>query len=146
MEKLRSFEELFQRIVDPRIKRGDKFLGIFHRRALEGLEELFNTDFGTRQGRKMRPFVGSYKETEKSYRLVFLSTKNYSRLLVELKFCERGKRCEKFLYTTCFVLKDRNRRKTLAYSIPEEKFKNFSYELCGFCEDLEHLDNLGEIR
>lgn len=146
MEKLKSFEELFQREANHRIKLGDKFLGIFPKKALEELEELLGTDLGIRKERKMRPFIGFYRDAKKRYCLVFLSTKNYSGFFVDLKFCSRKTKGKcGVLEPVSFVLKDRTRKKALAYSIPESRFEELYFELCGFCENMEWLEELEEV-
>ncbi|MFN3264016.1 MAG: hypothetical protein ACK42C_03850, partial [Aquificaceae bacterium] len=143
MEKVRSFEELFQRKLGGEegvVSSGERFLGVFSADVMPELERFLRADLGVFQGRRRRPFIGRFEK--EFYILIFLTTKTYSRRVVDLRFCNnRGKGACKNLEINCFVLKDRNRKEVLAYAVHKERFKNFSFQFCGVCRDLEFLDS-----
>lgn len=146
MAKLKSFEELFQKKLGGEkglINSGEKFLGVFLKDTLKKLEELLRTDLGSYQGRNKRPFICKFEQKDNVYVIIFLTTKTYSKKRVELKFCNIGRKdiCRNLEYE-CFVLRDRNRNDVLAYAVSKDRFENFTFEFCGTCKNLEHLDSL----
>lgn len=147
MEKLSSFEELFQKKLGGEkglVSSGEKFLGVFSVDVIQELERLLHTDLGVYRGRSRRPFIG--KAEKEFYVIIFLTTKTYSRRMVDLNLCNnRGKGACKNLEINCFVLKDRYRDEVHAYAVHRDRFENFNFQFCGVCRDLEFLDKLGRM-
>lgn len=124
------------------MKEREKFLGIFSGKdLLLKLEWLLRTDLGVYKNRWNRPFIGKYEKGY--YLLLFLTTRSYSKFVIDLKVCDRGgESICKSLEAKCFPLRDRNRGEVLVYAVHEERFRNFSFLFCGLCEDLELMDRL----
>ncbi len=148
MEKLKSFAELFEKKVGGEkglIASGERFLGVFSYKILPELERYLRTDLGTYRGRFKRPFI--CRKEEDFYTVIFLTTKPYSKRMVNLELCNRGdKPACRNLEINCFVLRDRNRGEVLAYVVPEYRLKEFEFDFCGSCRDLEFLDSLRRER
>jgi len=144
MEKLKGFEKLFEKKLGDEEKivaSGERFLGVFTDEALSRLEDLLRLDLGVYKARRRRPFIGRLERD--FYLIVFLTTKTYSKRRVDLSLCYRGKNkaCQS-LDVECFILRDRNRQEVLAYMVHKDRFREFKYEFCGTCRDLEFLDSL----
>ena len=129
MEKLKSFEKLFEKKLGDEEKivaSGERFLGVFTDEALSRLEDLLRLDLVVYKARRRRPFIGRLEKD--SYLIVFLSTKTYSKRKVDLSLCYRGKNkaCQS-LDVECFILRDRNRQEVLAYMVHKDRFRAVSY-------------------
>src|SRR5690606_24387699 len=103
--RLKSFEELFKRLI---AEQGDKFLGIFDKKALQELEKS-GKHLGSQKS--WRPFIG--KLEGEVYKLVFLSSQHYSKLFVPLHMCNTNKGLCQKLKSECFAFQDKEEGRVL---------------------------------
>jgi len=146
MQSIRGLEEVYEKIFRTD---GCKFLGFVKGiENLKFLESLLGTDLGvkrrSRRGkepRKRRHFIGWYMDGKIVF--IFLTTstglwRSYRR--VDLTLCPNvSKRCPDTM-EEAYVL-DSEDRGFVSYLVREEVVEG-KYVICGWCKDLEYLENL----
>jgi len=127
-------------LLDEIIKeRQKKFLGYIEREQLKHLERLLNTDLGVyTKNRQKRPFIAWYDWFGK-LKVVFL-TLSTNEKSVNLRLCKKeNSECNESLEDVSYVFYDRTRKKYAGYTFKGEIFE---YVYCGYCENLQFLENL----
>ncbi|WP_448588002.1 hypothetical protein [Thermocrinis sp.] len=138
---LKDLLELFHRISE---KQEKKFLGIINQEGLVYLEKLLKIGLGVedrikigKEPRKSRPFIG-WEHGNKLY-LCLLTTQRKGKH-VDIGLCSR-RACSKYRFgEDSFLFFDPKREKFFVYAFP--KLDSKFYRVCGYCENLEHLEKI----
>jgi len=130
-------------ILERKELEGKKFLGYFRLNELKWLEEMLETDLGVKNQRKTRPFIGFHRGD--TVFICFLTTRSKSKgKRVDIKLCSKSG-CPRYNFMEySYIFYDIRRRGFYIYEFPKEYIKD-KYVHCGFCKDLEFIDNLPKV-
>jgi hypothetical protein len=132
------FEQIKELFLGRREQEGKKFLGYFKRVHLRFLEEVIGADLGSHK-RYTRPFIG-YTSGNWLFVCFLTSQRKGKAFRVNISQCKKGG-CPKYKFLPeSYLFYDSKNRGIYFYKLPKNFVKD--YRLCGYCEDLEHLDSL----